>query len=107
MKRDLHQILVQPLLTEKITALREQGNTVGFLVHPSANKIQIKQAVESLLKVKVARVNVMNVRGKMKRFGTICRQARRLEKGICYAERRGKARIVRKRVRPTRAFPSQ
>ena len=73
MKRDLHQILVQPLLTEKITALRERGNTVGFLVHPSANKIQIKQAVESLLKVKVARVNVMNVRGKIKRLGRFAR----------------------------------
>ena len=54
---------------EKITALREQGNTVGFLVHPQANKIQIKQAVEALLKVKVARVNLMNVRGKIKRLG--------------------------------------
>lgn len=69
MRGDLHQILIQPLLTEKITALREQGNTVGFLVHSEANKIQIKQAVESLLKVKVARVNVMNVRGKIKRLG--------------------------------------
>lgn len=69
MKADLHQVLIQPLLTEKITALREQGNTVGFLVHPHANKIQIKQAVELLLKVRVARVNVMNVRGKIKRLG--------------------------------------
>jgi large subunit ribosomal protein L23 len=68
-KGDLHHILIQPLLTEKITTLREQGNTVGFLVHPHANKIQIKQAVESLLKVKVARVNLMNVRGKIKRLG--------------------------------------
>jgi len=59
----------QSLLTEKITALRERGNTVGFLVHPDANKIQIRQAVESLLKVKVARVNVVNIRGKVKRLG--------------------------------------
>jgi large subunit ribosomal protein L23 len=69
MKGDLHKVLVQPLLTEKITALREQTNTVGFLVHPQANKIQIKQAVESLLKVKVARVNVLTTRGKVKRLG--------------------------------------
>jgi large subunit ribosomal protein L23 len=69
MKGDLHKVLVQPLLTEKITSLREQTNTVGFLVHPEANKIQIKQAVESLLKVKVARVNVLNARGKVKRLG--------------------------------------
>jgi large subunit ribosomal protein L23 len=69
MKGDLHKVLLQPLLTEKITSLREQMNTVGFLVHPEANKIQIKQAVESLLKVKVARVNVLNARGKVKRLG--------------------------------------
>ena len=69
MKGDLHQVLIQPLVTDKITALREQGNTVGFLVHPDANKIQISQAVESLLKVKVSRVNVVNIRGKVKRLG--------------------------------------
>ena len=69
MKGDLHQVLIQPLLTEKITALREQGNTVGFLVHPDANKSKIRQAVESLLKVKVSRVNVVNIRGKVKRLG--------------------------------------
>lgn len=69
MKVDLRKILVQPLLTEKVTAMREQTNTVGFLVHPEANRIQIKQAVETLLKVKVERVNVLNVQGKIKRLG--------------------------------------
>ena len=69
MKEDLHNILMQPLLTEKITAMRETNNTLGFLVHPDANRVQIKQAVETLLKVKVERVNVMNVRGKVKRLG--------------------------------------
>jgi large subunit ribosomal protein L23 len=69
MKVDLRKILVQPLLTEKVTAMREQSNTVGFLVHPEANRIQIKQAVETLLKVKVERVNVLNVQGKNKRLG--------------------------------------
>lgn len=60
----MHWILVQPLLTEKITGLREKSNTVGFVVHPEANRVQVKQAVESLLKVKVEKVNLMNVRGK-------------------------------------------
>jgi len=69
MKIDLHSILIQPLLTEKITSLREGSNTVGFLVHPEANRVQIKQAVETLLKVKVERVNVLNVQGKIKRLG--------------------------------------
>jgi large subunit ribosomal protein L23 len=68
-KTNIHAVLVQPLLTEKITGLRERTNTVGFIVHPDANRVQIKRAVETLLKVKVDKVNVMNVRGKLKRLG--------------------------------------
>jgi large subunit ribosomal protein L23 len=68
-KTDVHAVLIQPLLTEKITGLRERTNTVGFIVHPDANRVQIKRAVETLLKVKVEKVNVMNVRGKVKRLG--------------------------------------
>jgi large subunit ribosomal protein L23 len=69
MSLSVHAVLVQPLLTEKLTGLREKTNTVGFIVHPSANRVQIKQAVEALLKVKVEKVNVLNVRGKTKRLG--------------------------------------
>ncbi len=69
MKVDSHRVLIRPLLTEKITGLREHTNTVGFVVHPDANRIQIRQAVEALLKVKVEKVNLMNVRGKVKRLG--------------------------------------
>ncbi len=69
MKIEMHAVLIQPLLTEKITGLREKTNTVGFIVHPDANRVQIKQAVESLLKVKVQKVNVLNIRGKVKRLG--------------------------------------
>jgi large subunit ribosomal protein L23 len=68
-KIEMHSVLVQPLLTEKITGLREKTNTVGFIVHPGANRLQIKQAVETLLKVKVEKVNVLNIRGKVKRLG--------------------------------------
>jgi large subunit ribosomal protein L23 len=69
MRTDVRAVLVQPLLTEKITGLRERTNTVGFIVHSDANRVQIKRAVETLLKVKVEKVNVMNVRGKVKRLG--------------------------------------
>lgn len=69
MKTGMHAVLIQPLLTEKITGLRERTNTVGFIVHPDANRVQIKRAVETLLKVKVEKVNVMNVRGKVKSLG--------------------------------------
>lgn len=69
MKREPYDVLIQPLLTEKITAMREKHNKVGVLVHRDANRIQIKQAVEAALKVRVERVNVMNVLGKTKRLG--------------------------------------
>lgn len=69
MTQGLHSVLIRPLLTEKITALREGANQVGFAVRAGANRVQIKQAIESLLKVKVERVNVMTVKGKIKRLG--------------------------------------
>ncbi|TLY18383.1 MAG: 50S ribosomal protein L23 [Nitrospirae bacterium] len=69
MKRGPHDVLLRPLLTEKITAMRESGNKVGFVVRSEANRIQIKRAVESALKVRVDRVNVLNVMGKTKRLG--------------------------------------
>lgn len=62
-------ILIRPFLTEKMTAQRETGNKVGFIVRSDANRIEIKRAVESVLKVKVERVNVLNVMGKIKRLG--------------------------------------
>jgi large subunit ribosomal protein L23 len=69
MSVDSHRVLIRPLLTEKLTGLREKTNTIGFVVHPDANRIQIRQAVETLLKVKVDKVNIMNIRGKIKRLG--------------------------------------
>ena len=69
MKGEKRGVLIQPLLTEKLTALRESANKVGFIVRSDANRIEIKRAVESSLKVRVERVNVMNVEGKTKRLG--------------------------------------
>ena len=65
-----NQIIRRPLVTEKSTLLRDSGsNVIAFEVAPTANKIQVKQAVEELFKVKVEEVRVFNVRGKMKRMG--------------------------------------
>lgn len=69
MKRSAHDVLVQPLLTEKITAMREGSNKVGFLVRRDANRIEVKRAVEAALNVKVAKVNILNIMGKTKRLG--------------------------------------
>jgi len=64
-----NQIIRRPLVTEKSTILREEGNVIAFEVDPSANKIEVKKAVEQLFKVKVEEVRLFNVRGKMKRMG--------------------------------------
>jgi large subunit ribosomal protein L23 len=55
------------MLTEKATLLSEQHNQYVFRVPPSANKIQIKRAVETILKKKVVSVNTANYAGKKKR----------------------------------------
>lgn len=69
MKKDYHDILIRPFLTEKVTTLHEKENKVCFLVKKDANKVEIKKAVESILKVQVDKVNVMNFTGKKKRLG--------------------------------------
>lgn len=65
---DARDILIRPLVTEKSTALMEQGKYV-FVVAKAANKIQIANAVAEIFKVKVVSVNTVNVMGKMKRMG--------------------------------------
>ncbi|MEK6576202.1 MAG: 50S ribosomal protein L23 [Nitrospirota bacterium] len=69
MSRSPYDILIKPLLTEKMTALKESENRVSFVVDKRANKIEVKKAVEEAFKVKVASVNVMNLLGKKKRLG--------------------------------------
>jgi large subunit ribosomal protein L23 len=64
----LYEVLRRPLITEKTTFLSERGGYV-FEVAQKATKPQIKQAVEKSFKVKVLKVNVMTVPGKMKRVG--------------------------------------
>jgi large subunit ribosomal protein L23 len=65
-----NRIIRRPLVTEKSTMMREDGsNIIAFEVDPSANKIQVKSAVEELFDVKVAEVRLFNIRGKQKRMG--------------------------------------
>lgn len=67
--RNPYDILVQPLFTEKSTALREKGNKLCFIVYTRANKAEIKRAVEEALKVKVEKINTIRVSGKQKKVG--------------------------------------
>ncbi len=59
-------ILLRPIVTEKCTKLGEKLNQYGFVVERTANKIQIKKAVQDLYGVKVAEVNTMRYAGKNK-----------------------------------------
>jgi large subunit ribosomal protein L23 len=67
--RDARRILKRPLLTEKATILREMANEYHFEVAIDANRIEIKDAVESRFDVKVKGVRTVKVRGKNKRMG--------------------------------------
>ena len=58
-----------PIITEKGTLVNELGNQVVFRVHPRANKVEIRQAVESLFKVRVEKVRTTRQLGKMRRVG--------------------------------------
>ncbi|MDH4320068.1 MAG: 50S ribosomal protein L23 [Desulfobulbaceae bacterium] len=66
---DVYTIIKKPCLTEKGTSLQEMHNQVVMKVDPRANKIEIKQAVEKLFKVKVDKVRTLNMTGKQKRMG--------------------------------------
>jgi large subunit ribosomal protein L23 len=66
--KNIYDVLKSPILTEKSTTQKETGNKVTFEVDRRANKIEIKQAVEKIFKVKVTDVHTMLVRGKVKRY---------------------------------------
>ena len=62
-------IIIRPILTEKSTKIQADNNAVTFEVVKGANKTAVKQAVEEIFKVKVEKVNIVNVRSKTKRVG--------------------------------------
>ena len=59
-------IIIKPIVTEKMTQISEKFNRVGFQVAHSANKIEIKKAVEEMYNVTVISVNTSNYHGKKK-----------------------------------------
>lgn len=66
---NIYSVIKKPHVTEKTSLGSDATNTVSIVVDRDANKIEIKQAVESLFKVKVADVRTVNVAGKVKRVG--------------------------------------
>lgn len=67
--KSIFNVIRRPIISEKSIALREALNQVTFEVDMSANKIEIRKAVEQLLEASVSSVNTLIVRGKSKRIG--------------------------------------
>ena len=65
----LWQVILAPIVTEKATFVADKNQQIAFRVVPDATKPEIKAAVELLFKVQVESVQVLNRKGKAKRFG--------------------------------------
>ena len=80
-KHHKYAILKRPLVTEKSTLMQDDGSYV-FEVAKTATKLEIKEAVQESFGVTVIKVNTMNVKGKMKRFGPRFSQKRSWKKAV-------------------------
>ena len=67
METQLYSVIKSPYLTEKVSSLMGNTNQYAFKVDANATKLQIKKAVEGYFSVNVQNVNVVNVKGKIKR----------------------------------------
>ena len=64
--KDPRDVILRPIVSEKSYALLDDG-VYTFVVHPDANKVEIRQAVEAIFNVRVRKVNTLNRKGKRKR----------------------------------------
>jgi large subunit ribosomal protein L23 len=78
----LYDIIKRPLITEKTNSQREASNIFSFEVDRKANRVEIRRAVESIFKVKVADVRTLHVEGKVKRRGRILGKRRDWKKAM-------------------------
>jgi large subunit ribosomal protein L23 len=84
MALDAYSTILRPVVSEKSTVLGDQGKYV-FEVAPTANKIQIKQAIEAAFankKVQVSAVNILHVTGKVRRRGRSVGMTRSWKKAV-------------------------
>ena len=80
-----YKIILQPIVTEKATKLSEY-NKVVFKVASKSNKNEIKGAVEKLFSVKVKSVNIINIKGKLKRFKGVLGKRNDIKKAVITLE---------------------
>jgi len=67
MELSTEDVVIEPVVTENSWRLQEESNKYVFRVHPDANKVMVRKAIEELFDVEVTDVNTMNLRGKPKR----------------------------------------
>lgn len=77
-----YNIIIGPVDTEKTNIEKEEKNKVTFEVAPSANRVEIRKAVESIFDVRVKSVRTMRVKGKFKRRGRILGKRKDWKKAI-------------------------
>ncbi len=77
-----YDIIIRPLNTEKTNIQNETFNQVSFEVRRDSNRFQIKESVEEIFKVKVDKVNTIQVKGKVKQRGRIIGKKRNWKKAI-------------------------
>jgi large subunit ribosomal protein L23 len=76
-----HDVIIEPVVSEKSYALLDDGRYT-FVVQSTANKTEIRQAVESIWGVRVSKVNTLNRPGKRVRFGLVRGQRKRTKRAI-------------------------
>jgi large subunit ribosomal protein L23 len=69
--KSAHDVILEPVVSEKSYDLIEKFNTYTFVVDPRSNKSEIRDAVQQIFDVKVTRVNTQNRKGKVKRTGYV------------------------------------
>jgi large subunit ribosomal protein L23 len=79
-------VIIRPLVTEKLSNLTEKQNQYGFVVSSEANKIEIKRAIEMKFGVKVKSVRTVNVLGKVKTLGRFSGRRSNWKKAIVSLE---------------------
>ena len=78
----MKDLIIAPVITEKSAMMAEDGKTYTFKVSKTANKTQIKDAIESAFNVKVSEVRTLNTKSKAKRVGRYTGTTKTYKKAI-------------------------
>ncbi|NLB35295.1 MAG: 50S ribosomal protein L23 [Elusimicrobia bacterium] len=89
-----YNIIINQVITEKSASDRMEHNKYTFFVDPRANKVQIKEAVESLFDVKVLSVNTINVASKPKTMGRFRGRSSAMKKATVRVAEGGRIKLM-------------